>query len=181
MSLINLLQESCSDPNKGFLFGENSSISLNDVLNQETSLIDEIPNKSVVSLVGDFDPISISTLIRLIDKNCIVVPLTIDTQAMHEYYFENSASEFVINEQKITKIESKKHHFTEKLKEENKPGIVLFSTGTTGRPKAKKLQINQIWCVESMKFGTIWKVCVHVFVLRFPDDHVHVVLHVFVQ
>ena len=136
MSLINLLQESCSDPNKGFLFGENSSISLNDVLNQETSLIDEIPNKSVVSLVGDFDPISISTLIRLIDKNCIVVPLTIDTQAMHEYYFENSASEFVINEQKITKIESKKHHFTEKLKEENKPGIVLFSTGTTGRPKA---------------------------------------------
>ncbi len=136
MSLINLLQESCSDPNKGFLFADNSSISLNDVLNQETSLIDEIPNKSVVSLVGDFDPISISTLIRLIDKNCIVVPLTIDTQAMHEYYFENSASEFVINEQKITKIKSEKHHFTEKLKEENKPGIVLFSTGTTGRPKA---------------------------------------------
>ena len=89
MNLINLLKESCSDINKKFLFNNISSISLNDVLNQDTTHLDHIKNGSVVSLIGDFDALSISTLINLIDKNCIVVPLTKDTKIMHKWALYN--------------------------------------------------------------------------------------------
>lgn len=136
MSLIKILKKSCSNPEKGFLFAQNSSISLNDVLMQDTSSLEEIPRNSVVSLIGDFDPTSISILINLIDKNCIVVPLTKDTKSMHEYYFEQSSSEYVVQNNSVKKLCSSINVFTEDLKTTNKPGIILFSTGTTGRPKA---------------------------------------------
>lgn len=136
MSLINLLKESCSDINKKFLFNNISGISLNDVLNQDTSHLDHIQSGSVVSLIGDFDALSISTLINLIDKNCIIVPLTNDTKGMHTYFFESSSSEYCINGMECVSLNYESNVIVEKLKNENKPGIILFSTGTTGRPKA---------------------------------------------
>jgi acyl-CoA synthetase (AMP-forming)/AMP-acid ligase II len=136
MNLINLLKESCSDINKKFLFNNISSISLNDVLNQDMTHLDHIKNGSVVSLIGDFDALSISTLINLIDKNCIVVPLTKDTKIMHKYFFENSSSEYCIEDMRCVSLDYKRNALVQKLRNENKPGIILFSTGTTGRPKA---------------------------------------------
>ena len=118
------------------LYSAQKNISLNDILNQNTSHLDKIPDGSVVSLIGDFDPESISTLIHLIDKNCIVVPLTNETSSMHEYYFKHSSTEYIVENQDIKTISYEKNCLTEDLKKQSKPGIILFSTGTTGRPKA---------------------------------------------
>ena len=43
----------------------------------------DIKSGDVVALIGDFDPHSILTLLQLIDKNVILVPLTVDTRAQH--------------------------------------------------------------------------------------------------
>ena len=41
----------------------------------------------MVALIGDFNSISIATLLMLIDKKVILVPLTNLTKEQHEYFF----------------------------------------------------------------------------------------------
>ena len=93
----------------------------------------------VVALVGDFDAVSISTLLRLLDNNGIVMPLTESTLADHEYFFEAGCVDWVIRDGIVTKrsrpSSSGSPHIDE-LRRRQHPGIIFFSSGTTGRPKA---------------------------------------------
>tara|TARA_B100000886_G_scaffold339163_1_gene303807 strand:- start:476 stop:1786 length:1311 start_codon:yes stop_codon:yes gene_type:complete len=101
--------------------------------------LDKVSKGDVVALIGDFDPKTISTLLMLIEKGAIVVPLTEETNAQHEYFFEESLCQHIFfrNEFKLTiHKKKKKHPLLEKLRSENHPGLILFTTGTTGRPKA---------------------------------------------
>ena len=86
---------------------------------------------------GDFNPSSILTLLRLIDIGVVVVPLTVETRHEHEYFFESALVDVVIEGTEVKRrSHSQKHEFIEKLRELGNAGLVLFSTGTTGRPKA---------------------------------------------
>jgi acyl-CoA synthetase (AMP-forming)/AMP-acid ligase II len=88
-------------------------------------------------LIGDFDPQSILTLLQLIDKNVILVPLTVDTRAQHEYFFESAIVDVVIEGEEVKRItHNLKNELIESLRSKEHAGLVLFSTGTTGRPKA---------------------------------------------
>lgn len=138
MSLLDLLKESNKDPKKPFIINGPTSVCLEDITNQEISVIEEIKSGDVVSIIGDFDPLSISNLISLIDKGAIVVPLTDDTTPMHEYFFENSFSDYVLKDNVLKKLNNhnEKPRILEDLKSSGNPGLILFSTGTTGRPKA---------------------------------------------
>ena len=90
-----------------------------------------------MALVGDFNPKSILTLLQLIDKKVILVPLTIDTSLEHEYFFETAFVDVVIKDNLVSRRKkNQNHHFIEKLKKQDHAGLILFSTGTTGRPKA---------------------------------------------
>ena len=91
----------------------------------------------VVALIGDFDPQSILTLLLLIDKKAILVPLTVDTRAQHEYFFESALVDVVIEGDLVKRINHSRHHkLIEQLRSQIHAGLVLSSTGTTGRPKA---------------------------------------------
>lgn len=91
----------------------------------------------VVAIVGDFDPVSILTLLRLIDLGAVVVPLTVETKRQHEYFFEAALVDVVIDENVVTRrLHNQKNDLIEELREFGHAGLVLFSTGTTGRPKA---------------------------------------------
>ena len=91
----------------------------------------------VVALIGDFEPQSILTLLQLIDKRIILVPLTKDTVPQHEYFFESALVDVVIDGFSVKRIvHKKKHKFLKQLRSKKHAGLVLFSTGTTGRPKA---------------------------------------------
>jgi acyl-coenzyme A synthetase/AMP-(fatty) acid ligase len=91
----------------------------------------------VVALVGDFTIATISTLIHLIDRGAILVPLTIDTRNMHEYFFEAALVDFVIEDGIVSRIDhGMKHELIEHLRSIKHSGLILFSTGTTGKPKA---------------------------------------------
>ncbi len=91
----------------------------------------------VVAIIGDFDPASILSLLRLIDLGVVVVPLTVETKREHEYFFESALVDVIIDETGVKRrFHSQKHDLIEKLRENGHAGLVLFSTGTTGRPKA---------------------------------------------
>jgi len=91
----------------------------------------------VVALIGDFESQSISTLLQLIDKNVILVPLTTATRAQHDYFFDSALVDVVLEGTESRRINhGKSHVLVELLRRKNHAGLVLFSTGTTGRPKA---------------------------------------------
>ena len=47
--------------------------------------IENVNKGDVVALIGDFDLPSIATLLNLLEKGAIVVPLTSDTKKQHDY------------------------------------------------------------------------------------------------
>lgn len=77
------------------------------------------------------------TLFEPIDKNVILVPLTSDTKLQHEYFLKSALVDVVIEGCSVRRIEhDRKHDLIEKLRLKAHAELVLFSTGTTGRPKA---------------------------------------------
>jgi len=91
----------------------------------------------VVALIGDFEPRSILTLLRLIDLGTIVIPLTVETSQEHEYFFQSALVDVVIRDGvAIRRRHDDEHPLISQLRASGHAGLVLFSTGTTGRPKA---------------------------------------------
>ena len=84
----------------------------------------------------DFDPPSILTLLRLIDLGVILVPL-VETREDHVPIFESAQVDVVIeNGTANRRSPPQTHPLIEELRKRGNAGLVLFSTGTTGRPKA---------------------------------------------
>ena len=137
MNLVERLSDRWQGIDYPFLIHSNGSLKFSEVANQHHVDLSEVKSGDVVALIGDFDPQSILTLLQLIDKNVIFVPLTLDTRAQHEYFFESALVDVVIEGTEIKRLNhSRKHEFIESLRSKNHAGLVLFSTGTTGRPKA---------------------------------------------
>ena len=115
-----------------------------DSLNKTNLLLDKkgIGEGHVVSIEGDFTPVTISFLITLIRKRAIVVPLNITSKnndslksipkINHEIKINNDDT-FSINKITSKKISNK---FFQKLTSIGHPGLVLFSSGSSGEPKA---------------------------------------------
>ena len=137
MDIISKLQDRWQGIEQPFLIHAHGELSFKDIADQDAIALTEINSGDVVALIGDFDPLSIQTLLQLIDKNVIIVPLTKETRSQHEYFFDAALVNVVIEGKKITRIaHHRKHQLIESLRAKKHAGLVLFSTGTTGRPKA---------------------------------------------
>ena len=137
MKILNKLKERWQGIDYPFLIHSTGELRFSEIAEQEFLDMSDIKKGDVVALVGDFDPKSILTLLLLIDKNIILVPLTKETQSQHEYFFKSALVDIVIEGNSVKRIEHEaKHEFVEKLRSKEHAGLVLFSTGTTGRPKA---------------------------------------------
>jgi len=137
MDILQKLSNRWSDIDYPFLVHSNGSLMFAEVLDQEHVDLSDVKSGDVVALIGDFDPQSILTLLELIDKNVILVPLTTDTKSQHNYFFEAALVDIVIEGNKIERLRhSRTHEFIEYLRSIKHAGLILFSTGTTGRPKA---------------------------------------------
>lgn len=120
-----------------FMIYKNQALSFSDVSSQNPIDLSLIRPGDVVALIGDFDPSSILTLLTLIDLGCIVVPLTVDTTQQHDYFFETALVDIIVKEGLvIRRNHHQTHEMIENLRAEKHAGLILFSTGTTGRPKA---------------------------------------------
>ncbi len=102
-----------------------------------------VSSGSIVALEGDFSPNSIALLLALIEESCIVVPLLTTltpTQKPKIFEIAQIESAFRVDErdkvhaQRLTR--SAKHPFFEILRERRHPGLILFTSGTSGEPKA---------------------------------------------
>ena len=97
----------------------------------------KIPTGSVVLLIGEIDKISIQNLFILLSQKVIVALANRSDSKMFEYYKSTIQAEFVLNGSNLTSTGvASNHHLIAKLRNENSGGLILFSTGTTGQPKA---------------------------------------------
>jgi acyl-CoA synthetase (AMP-forming)/AMP-acid ligase II len=137
MDLLTKLQDLWADSQSPFLIHENGNLAFADIEQNSTLDLDGINPGDVVAVIGDFEAGSINTLIRLFSLGAIVVPLTNLTRENHEYFFDSAYVDYVIEGESLTKrTVNGSHPNLEMLGESGHAGLVLFSTGTTGRPKA---------------------------------------------
>ena len=130
-----------------------------DELNNALALIDNSPAitpGSVVALDADYSPRALAYFLALVERGCIIVPITETFRAKKAEFYEiaevgaelrldhdsadndsadsNDTSEANVT---ITPLDnSVSHEITLKLKQANHPGIIIFSSGSTGKSKA---------------------------------------------
>ena len=102
--------------NKILIKHRNFNIKYKDIFTSEDIDLNKIHKGDVVALVGDYDGFIIKTFLKLIDKKAIIVPLTNDTKALHNYYFNEACVDFIIYNKKIIKTKSKKKKILNEFK-----------------------------------------------------------------
>ena len=99
----------------------------------------QICGGSVVSVIAEFSPQSIAFFIALMERDVIIVPISRAVKAV-DAYVRISESQYVIdlrNGRDINKTGAEVHHeLLKKLIAAGHPGLIIFSSGTTGEPKA---------------------------------------------
>ena len=136
-NLFNTLSKKYKDQKKNFIVHRNYKILLKQLFDENFTILNNINQGDVVAIIGDFSSSIINILIRLIDLKAIIIPLTKENRSNHKYFFEQACVDYVIENNQIFKLEgSKKNKLLEKFRLIKSPGIIFFSSGTTGRPKA---------------------------------------------
>ena len=97
---------------------------------------------TVVSLEADFSPTSIALMLALIDRGTIVVPLTTSVEMKKPEFRAAAEVELSIviddaDEAVFTRTGvTARHSMVAELRRRGHPGLVLFSSGSTGKNKA---------------------------------------------
>ena len=138
MKILQLLEEKWKNNNNPFIISDNHTFTFKDLLSVNLEFLNEIKKGDIIALLGDFDILSIATLFKLLDIGAIVAPITSDTQNEHRYFTDTIKPKFIIKNGKILSkfTETNDHDLVSKLRTKNQPGLIFFSTGTTGSPKA---------------------------------------------
>lgn len=137
MTLLRELLARAKNPDAPFLVDGGRAVSLRDVADAGAACGDIAPGE-VVALIGDTDAQSIALLLALADRRAVVMPLTEANSAQHAYFFEAAEVNVVFRGGRATRLRTgaSAHPLLQGLRERDHAGLVLFSSGTTGRPKA---------------------------------------------
>lgn len=109
---------------------------------QEQIRANNIPHGSVVILEADFSPNAVALFLALIEARCILVPLTRSVEMKKKEFTEIVQGEikFVIDDSDAATIVNlgthASHPLYEKIRSLDHPGLILFSSGSTGKSKA---------------------------------------------
>jgi acyl-CoA synthetase (AMP-forming)/AMP-acid ligase II len=105
---------------------------------------------SVVTLEGPASPQACAGLVALIELGAIIVPLAALPDAKRAEFLDVAQVELVIRTGGGDRREHERtgrhaeHELYARLREEGHPGLVLFSSGTTGRSKASVLDFAKV-------------------------------------
>ena len=137
MNLLNELLDRCKNPDAPFLVDECRALSLRAVAETPASCADIAPGE-VVALIGDTDAQSIALFLALVDRKAVIMPLSEASAAQHPFFFEAAGANAVIHGGHITRLRKRtsSHPMLQALRERKHAGLILFSSGSTGLPKA---------------------------------------------
>ncbi|MDA0194117.1 MAG: fatty acid--CoA ligase family protein [Bacteroidetes bacterium] len=105
-------------------------------------VLSSYPENCVFAVEGDFSIESVSLIFSLINKRSIIVPLDIKLQQINDEKYEIAAINYIIRiigdkyDIELVKSEQSDNELYLQLYEENVPGLVLFTSGSSGKPKA---------------------------------------------
>jgi len=109
---------------------------------KEKIAVEQVARGTVTILDGDFSPDAVALFVALASHGCILVPITGPTNQKTARIMNIAQGEFCLtldktDAVKIERLECNAHHpLYEELRNRNHPGLVLFSSGSTGEPKA---------------------------------------------
>ncbi len=114
-----------------------------------------IATGEIVVLEADFSPNSISLFLALVEARCILVPMTSSVRNKREEFIEAAQAERIIMIDDEDSVSFEKcnttanHELYLSLRERQHPGLVLFSSGSTG--KSKCALHNMVGILEKFK------------------------------
>jgi acyl-coenzyme A synthetase/AMP-(fatty) acid ligase len=122
------------------------------------TLID-LPQGAVVGLESDFSPETVSILFVLIEKRVIVVPFDINNTSKNEKKSEIAQLDYLIrvNQEDYISIvknklaEQKKNYLYKIIQQNGVPGLVLFTSGSSGQPKGALHDFSKLLVKFSVK------------------------------
>ncbi len=101
----------------------------------------KINSGTIVALEGDFTPESIACFLALTANNCIIVPQIYLNRNNVGKKYEIAEVQFKVSIDRLEKVKIRKernipvHDLTKKIINRGTPGLILFSSGTSGKPK----------------------------------------------
>jgi acyl-CoA synthetase (AMP-forming)/AMP-acid ligase II len=113
-------------------------MSFEDVFEARDIDVSMVKPGEVAALVGDFDAATINAFLTLVDRGAIVAPLSPELAASFPYFFETAGVDWAIQHGGAQRIRRSPlaHPILDELRARGHAGLILFSSGTTGRPKA---------------------------------------------
>jgi len=147
LSHINfLLDRFAAEKNKTAVVLRGVSVSYGDLLNEVFNQIEWLVRENIqpgeaVILRGDYSPLAISMFLALIERRCIIIPLTPDAFNSLQDSFGDVSPSWVVDVTgntptfqplKTSNIPS----LYQVIRKHNVPGLVLFTSGSSGKPKA---------------------------------------------
>lgn len=147
MGQINfLLDRFQSCPNARAIIFRNNECSYGELRQQVSNQLEWLKINGVkagdpIILYGDYSPLSVGMLLALIELNCIVIPLTPEAFEMLGELLFDVAPKYICDVTAAHPIlktcsETPRPTLYGLLLERQSPGLVLFTSGSSGKPKA---------------------------------------------
>ena len=101
-----------------------------------------VPRGAVVSVEADFSPRAVALLLALIERGAIIVPLTSSVEEKKPEFRDIAEVECLISLDAEDRLQiastgvGARHELLRQLKALGHPGLILFSSGSTGKSKA---------------------------------------------
>ncbi|WP_312469051.1 fatty acid--CoA ligase family protein [Neobacillus sp.] len=142
-----MLEQFKQNFNKEALIWHNEAYSYGRMLdlfeNWKLKLAEEnLPDGSVVAFEADFSPAAVAFLLALIESECIIALLSKEVKEKKEEFCMIAEAEYLISlnlDDHISIIKQNRkatHEIYAKLRQIGHPGVILFSSGSTGKSKA---------------------------------------------
>jgi long-chain acyl-CoA synthetase len=102
----------------------------------------EIDRGSVVTLEAEYSPGAIALFLALLERGCIIVPLTMAALSQRDVFCTVAKAQvsIVLNGNELVEISSLsgdgQHPYYDTLRRQGHPGLILFTSGSTGDSKA---------------------------------------------
>ena len=101
-----------------------------------------IEHNRVCALCGDYSPYSVALLLALVNNKSIIVPISTEVEKKKDYYSVTSQAEYIFDFNDAGEFLIRRtdravtNPLLTDLKQQNASGLVLFTSGSTGDPKA---------------------------------------------